>query len=649
MTDSTITTVRSPDGGWLSRYRVVSLPWVALVVGLVITSGVAAMIHHRDRLYTRELFAHEAKLLESELQERLDDYKNVLRSCAGIVAHDPELEPRDWHIFVASLDVATTFQGIDRLSFIRYVRHQDRPAFETRERQKYGDFTIQPPEVREDYMVFTLAEPSPTQRPLIGFDVGTNPERRALAERAARLGRAELSNPVPALATHLASEANVFVYYMPLYETVQPPKTAEERERSLLGWISISFAIDGFVGGIVNAHPTTNSTIWNGSDPGTAIRLYGKEHDTDREAVFRFTGSLSVGEQNWSLIVRSTPEFEQTLGGHTVPAILIIGALVSLMASRYLALLIEGRRNAYALARLKTRELEVAHAKLTSAFNDLKEAQVQLVHAEKMASLGQLVAGVAHELNNPISFIYSNSTYLEEHVGELFTLIDALRQRPDDPSLAAHTEKLFTRNEQLVARADLEYLRGDILKIIRSGKDGASRIKEIVLSLRRFSRLDEAERKPVLLEDGINDTLAILRHQLKDHITVELDYRFNQPVSCYPGQINQVFMNILVNAVQAMAEGGTLRIATRADPPWAVVSIVDTGSGIPPEILPRIFDPFFTTKKVGEGTGLGLSISYGIVDRHGGRISVRSGVGTGTTFEIRLPFLQSPHTMTGEP
>ncbi len=108
-------------------------------------------------------------------------------------------------------------------------------------------------------------------------------------------------------------------------------------------------------------------------------------------------------------------------------------------------------------------------------------------------------------------------------------------------------------------------------------------------------------------------------------------------------------MNILVNAVQAMAEGGTLRIATRADPPWAVVSIVDTGSGIPPEILPRIFDPFFTTKKVGEGTGLGLSISYGIVDRHGGRISVRSGVGTGTTFEIRLPFLQSPHTMTGEP
>ena len=191
-------------------------------------------------------------------------------------------------------------------------------------------------------------------------------------------------------------------------------------------------------------------------------------------------------------------------------------------------------------------------------------------------------------------------------------------------------------------------MRGDILKIIRSGKDGAARIKEIVLSLRRFSRLDEAERKPVLLEDGINDTLAILRHQLKGRITVELDYRLNQPVSCYPGQINQVFMNILVNAVQAMTSGGTLRIATWVDQPWAVISIADTGSGISPAVLSRIFDPFFTTKKVGEGTGLGLSISYGIVDRHGGRISVRSEVGTGSTFEIRLPYLQPSPAATGE-
>ena len=648
MTRSSITIVRNANGGWPARFRAISLPWLVLAIGLLITMAVAAVIHHRDRLYNQELFEHEAKLLESELQERLDDYKNVLRACEGIVAHDPELEPRDWHTFVSALDVATTFQGIDRLSFIRYVRHQDRPAFEAHERQKYADFTIQPPGEREDYMVFTLTESLMAQQSVIGFDAGTRPERRALAERAAERGRAELSNPIPSLASQQSGGANIFVYYMPLYKTVQPPMTLEERKRALVGWVSISFAIDNFVSGIVNGHPNMISTIWNGPDPGGATQLYGGVGDKGREAVFRYAGALSVAEQSWALAVNSTPGFERALTGYTVPVVLTIGALVSLMLSRYLTLLIEGRRNADALVQLKTHELETAHAELTQAFNDLKDAQVHLVHAEKMASLGQLVAGVAHELNNPISFIYSNSTYIEEHVGALFALIDALRQRPDDPAMAERTEELSARNEQLVARADLDYLRTDIFKIVRSGKDGASRIKEIVLSLRRFSRLDEAERKPALLEDGINDTLAILRHQLKDRVVVELDYRFNLPVSCYPGQINQVFMNILVNAVQAMAEGGTVRIATWADRPWAVVSIADSGPGIPPEVLSRIFDPFFTTKKVGAGTGLGLSISYGIIDRHGGRISVQSEVGTGTTFEIRLPFLQSPPTVTGE-
>ena len=648
MADSTIPSARSVNGRWLSRGRIITLPWAALAAGLLITLGVATAIHHRDRLYSQELFDHEAKLLETELQERLDDYKNVLRACEGIIAHDPDLEPRDWHTFVSALDVTTTFEGIDRLSFIRSVRHQDRQAFEARERLKYPGFTIEPPGARDDYMVFTLAEPLTPLRSVIGVDVGTRPERRALAERAAESGRAELSNPVLSLATQQSSGGNTFIYYMPLYQSARHPATPEERKRLLIGWVSISFAIDSFVRGIVNVHPNMISTIWNGPDAATAIRLYGEDREAARKSAFRYSGSLSIGEQNWALAVRSTPGFERTLMGYTVPVVVLIGLFISLMLSRYLALLIEGRRNAYALAQLKTQELEAAHDELTRAFNTLKDAQVQLVHAEKMASLGQLVAGVAHELNNPISFIYSNSTYLEEHVGELFALIDALRQRPEDPALAGRTEELSARNEELVARADLSYLRSDILKIIRSGKDGASRIKEIVLSLRRFSRLDEAERKPVLLEDGLNDTLAILRHQLKGRIAVELDYRFNQPVSCYPGQINQVFMNILVNAVQAMAGNGSLRISTRADQPWAVVAIADTGPGIPPELLSRIFDPFFTTKKIGEGTGLGLSISYGIVDRHGGRITVRSEVGSGTTFEIRLPFLQSPPAETGE-
>ncbi|MBF0561193.1 MAG: CHASE domain-containing protein [Alphaproteobacteria bacterium] len=642
MADRNLDTAQSVEDSRFSRCRLGSLPCVALVAGLLITVVIAAVIHHRDRLYSQDLFEHEAKLLEGELQERLDDYQNILRACHGIVAHDPELEPRDWHTFVSSLDIATTFQGVELLSFIRYVHPQDRAAFEARQQQKYAGFAIQPPGERDDYLVVTLVEPSPALRSLVGFDVGTDPLRRALAERAGERGKAELSNPIPALSALPLGAANIFLYYLPLYRTVPPPETPEERRRALIGWVSINFAIDGFVHGIVDAHPALDIAIWNGPDPGNAIRLYGGALEDAREAGFRSAGTLSIGDRSWALIVRSTPRFEDTMDGYTVPSVLIIGALISLMLSRYLALLIDGRRNAYALAQLKTRELEIAHDELTRAFNDLKDAQVQLVHAEKMASLGQLVAGVAHELNNPISFIYSNSTHLEDYIRELFALIDALRQLPNNPAAAA-------RCEDLVARAELEYLREDIFKIIHSGKDGASRVKDIVLSLRRFSRLDEAERKPVPLEDGLNDTLAILHHKLKTDITVVRDYQLNLQVPCFPGQINQVFMNILVNAIQAMVGGGTLKVGTRAEPPWAVVEVTDTGSGIPPDVLPRIFDPFFTTKKVGEGTGLGLSISYGIVDRHGGRIQVQSAVGTGTTFEIRLPFIQPLSTVSGEP
>ncbi|MDA8229797.1 MAG: ATP-binding protein [Magnetospirillum sp.] len=288
----------------------------------------------------------------------------------------------------------------------------------------------------------------------------------------------------------------------------------------------------------------------------------------------------------------------------------------------------------------RTRELETANGDLTKAFDDLKAAQAQLVQSEKMASLGQLVAGVAHELNNPIAFIYANFSHLDEYVGELLGLIEAMRRVPADPDVAR-------RFEDLVVAADLGFVREDILKIIRSGRDGAARVKEIVLSLRSFSRLDEAEFKYALLEDGLNDALAILHPHMKGRIAVVKDFHLNQPVPCFPGQINQVFMNIVFNAIQAMEGEGTIRIATLSDDPWAVVVIEDSGKGIPPEIIDKIFDPFFTTKKVGEGTGLGLSISYGIMEKHGGRIAVRSEVGKGTIFELRLP-LRSQMPVLGE-
>jgi len=278
----------------------------------------------------------------------------------------------------------------------------------------------------------------------------------------------------------------------------------------------------------------------------------------------------------------------------------------------------------------RTQALESTNQELTQAIDSLKAAQGQLVQAEKMASLGQLVAGVAHELNNPIGFIYANFPHLEEYIGDLISLIEAFRQLPMDEAQKADIE-------QRIKAIDLDFIKDDILKIIRSGKSGASRIKEIVSSLRSFSRLDEAELKSVLLEDGINDTLAILNHQIKKRIEVVRDFQLNEPVVCRAGQINQVFMNIIHNAIQATEGTGTLMVSTRRAGDEAIVRISDTGKGIPSEIIGKIFDPFFTTKKVGEGTGLGLSISYGIIEQHGGRLEVASAPGKGTEFTVAIP------------
>jgi len=277
----------------------------------------------------------------------------------------------------------------------------------------------------------------------------------------------------------------------------------------------------------------------------------------------------------------------------------------------------------------RTNAMKLANTDLTKTIQALKDAQGQLVQSEKMASLGQLVAGVAHELNNPVGFIYANFPQLEEYVKDLLDLIDALLDLPMDEA----SQKLAERE---IKDADLDFLRDDILEIIHSGKSGAARIKEIVFSLRSFSRLDEAELKSVLLEDGLNDTLAILNHQTKGRIKVIKDYQLNEPVICFAGQVNQVFMNIIYNGIQAISGEGTLTISTRKENEWAITTIEDSGSGIPQDIMGRIFDPFFTTKKIGEGTGLGLSISYGIIEKHGGRIEVASEPGKGTRFTIHL-------------
>lgn len=267
-------------------------------------------------------------------------------------------------------------------------------------------------------------------------------------------------------------------------------------------------------------------------------------------------------------------------------------------------------RDLLAKAHRHEQELERQNAELLRRKDLLERLQAQLVQSEKMASLGQLAAGVAHELNNPVGIVYSNIEILGD-------LIEPLAKNSN-------------------AEADLLH---EIRSIIADCREGSTRIRDIVQNLRTFSRLDEAEYKETDIHEGIDATLRLLsRHFASGRIAIRKAYGDVPRVSAFPSQLNQVWMNLLANAAQAIGNrAGEIFIRTWADANDVVVTVSDTGAGIPVQHLNRIFDPFFTTKPVGDGTGLGLSISFGIVERHGGSITANSRLNEGTTFEVRLP------------
>jgi signal transduction histidine kinase len=254
-----------------------------------------------------------------------------------------------------------------------------------------------------------------------------------------------------------------------------------------------------------------------------------------------------------------------------------------------------------------------------------------------MASIGQLASGVAHEINNPIGYVASNLGTLESYLASMFELLD--RYEAACQSIASES----TRMQLASARetADIEFVKADVMSLLAESKEGITRVKQIVADLKNFSRSSGDETwQWADLHQGIDSTLNIVMNELKYKADIRKEYGQLPQVQCRPSQLNQVFLNMLVNSAQAIAERGAITIRTGTEPEQVWVEFEDTGTGIAPENLDRIFEPFFTTKRVGQGTGLGLAVSYGIVSEHGGRIDVASELGKGTVFRIRLPIRQ---------
>jgi signal transduction histidine kinase len=272
-------------------------------------------------------------------------------------------------------------------------------------------------------------------------------------------------------------------------------------------------------------------------------------------------------------------------------------------------------------------ELEQKTGQLEAALRDLEMAHAMLLQQEKMASIGVLAAGVAHELNNPIGFVNSNLVTLGRYCEKLLRVLRAYERRlPDDAEM-----------EGLRREEKLSFVLEDLPVLIRESLEGTERVRKIVSDLRAFSHPADKQLVHADLNECLGTTLNIVHNELKYKARVVTDFGSVPQVRCRPGEINQVFMNLLVNASHAVAAMGEIRVTTRPDGDAVLVSVADTGCGIPEEIRGRIFDPFFTTKPVGQGTGLGLTISYDIVRKHGGSLTFESEVGRGTTFHVRLP------------
>ncbi len=433
------------------------------------------------------------------------------------------------------------------------------------------------------------------------------------------------------------------------------PGTARIEVPSSRNWLEARLAAPGFLGN----DPTQFKVQLGGVDlapvvgSGFEVRYPGLTPGT-----YRFTAAARLPPGSWGPpttfeLTVDSPWWETPWARFLalVSLVLVVLGLVRVRTMRLQAIntALERRvtarteelRHANEDLQAEVRERKIAEGMLQARNDELNntnhrlaEAQQQLIQAEKMATVGQLAAGVAHEINNPIGFVQSNISTLSKYIDALWKMLDTYEQ--------SEIRALYGRDAMEVLNAarerlELEYIRGDCGALLEETADGIGRVRRIVEDLKNFSRLENPEWQSVDIHTCIESAIKLSAHEVKYKAEIVRDYGQLPQIHCLPFQLNQVFLNLLVNAAQAIARQGVIRIRTRADIEGISIEISDTGGGIPKPMLARIFDPFFTTKPIGQGTGLGLSVSYGIIARHHGRIEVDSELGKGTTFQIWLP------------
>lgn len=638
---------------------------LGLVVGALLTIAASSYVAETTRKETQDYFDRRATEAHGVLTQHLRMNLEVLRGLQGFLqAPERAVSRAEFKRYADRLDLDGRYPGIQAITFTRYLRDDQVAGYEAGVRRDATlarpDFELAPAGPRADYFVADYVSPkSPDNDFVFGRDLGAELNRRATFERARDTGLPAASPRIT--LTMRENSPTGFLVAAPVYRAGAPLNTVEERRVAFLGCVTAVFRSEEMVRGLFGAQLLAELDIeifdvpsGSGSEgfnnesvlfdsaaevAGHAVALHAPEAASNVRTIER----IEVADRQWSVVYTGLPSLASAMGHHLLLPTVVMGGggLLSLLLFALIASISDANRRLESQVAERTTALTAGNAelaeaveKLTAANRSLEAAQTQLVQSEKMSSLGQLAAGIVHEINNPVSFINSNLARLSEQVGDLLRVLDAYAKA--DALIDAVPG---VRREIDVAKeaADIEFVRDDIADLIRESLDGVLRVKKIVGDLKSFSRADTAEWALANIENGLDSTLNIVWNELKYKARVVKEYGGLPEIKCIGSQLNQVFMNLLVNAAHAIETSGTITIRTGADEANVWVEIADTGKGIPPEDLRRIFDPFFTTKPVGQGTGLGLSLVHGIVERHHGTIDVQSEVGRGTRFRVSIP------------
>jgi signal transduction histidine kinase len=644
---------------------------VVLVSGLAIstTGFVLTSKHYQNR--SQRAFDTPAAHYTAILSQAIDRYLEVINSIGTFMAASNEVDR--WEFFALVNKSLPRFPGIQALEWIPRVPADARGDFEARgERDGLYGFQFSqtdplgnrvPAARRDEYYPVYYVEPFEGNQAILGFDMGSRPESRRILERARDTGRMIAAQQVALVQAD--DDEPAFLTVLPIYDAKTDPATIADRREALVGFVlgvfrfndMIETALQGFAFADAldvylyddTASPEERLIYFHHSPlrQDSAVPLSETEV---YEGLYSAT-AYDVAGRDWSIVVKPAPghfvddAHLMSLGVATVGLLLTALLLQYMISSASRTRVIErsvAERTTELLQSNQALEAEIQERR--RAEQERMELERELAQIQKMESLGTLAGGIAHEINTPVQYVGENLRFLSESVAGLSQVLNRYKSLAETARSEGVLADELTEVAAAVETADLDFLRQEMPASIDQSLEGIGRISEIVRAIREFSHPDAREKTAIDINHAITTTLTVAKNQIKYVADVETDFDTSlPPVSCHPGELNQVILNLLVNAAHAI-EGaaseskGRITVSTRRVADRVEIRIADSGTGIPEAIRKKIFDPFFTTKEPGKGTGQGLAICHTIITKkHGGTITVDSEPGEGATFVVCLP------------